>query len=370
MNPFDYQHPAGEGTPFIGRRVIVDKIYSRIAATRPQSVSIVGPPGIGKTSLMRFLTSTQNRERYLGDADKYLYIYLELQTLRRISFKTFSVRFCRCVLKEVSGLIAVNNTRPDYDLFKKIVENLHREGYRIILFFDDFHLITQNPDFPLEFFSFFRSLANNYNLAFVTSSFLPLQKLCVSKDVEESPFFNIFSNITLKPFTPQESRELVEKPLSGAGPSLGAVGEIIRSAAGPFPLPLQMACYLAFEKLSVAQEATAETLDAFSEEFYRRVTPYYQRIWEYLEDEDRQIFHCLLTGRKIDHTLQYRIHHLSLNRYIRENGTGLEISARSLEQFMEEKLNLPREGWKLRLRKFRKKWRRLVGSAPTTVGFF
>jgi len=57
-----------------------------------------------------------------------------------------------------------------------------------VLLLDDFHLITGSPKFPLEFFSFLRSLANNYNLAYITTSFLELQKLCVVKDIEESPF--------------------------------------------------------------------------------------------------------------------------------------------------------------------------------------
>ncbi len=358
MNPFDYQHPAGEGTPFIGRKVIVDKIYSRIAATRPQSVSIVGPPGIGKTSLMRYLTGARNRQVYLSEADHYIYIYLELQSLRRISFKTFSARLCRSVLEQVSRLVSVQKTRADYDLFKKIVESLHRKNYRIILFFDDFHLITQNPDFPLELFSFFRSLANNYNLAFVTSSFLPLQKLCVSKDVEESPFFNIFSNITLKPFNSREAMELIQPPLAAAEFSPQWFTEKILRAAGPFPLPLQMAGYLAYEKLSTAPDATEETFNRFLEDFCRRIAPYYQRVWDYLEEEDRQIFHRLLTGRKIDHTLQYRIHGLSRNCYVRQNGTGLEISSSSLERFLEEKLNLPHDGWQFHLINARKKWRR------------
>jgi len=52
-----------------------------------------------------------------------------------------------------------------------------------------------------------RSMANTYNVAYVTTSSETLQKLCVLKDVEESPFFNIFTNIALKPLSAAEVRQ-------------------------------------------------------------------------------------------------------------------------------------------------------------------
>ncbi|MBA7672891.1 hypothetical protein ES703_81078 [subsurface metagenome] len=79
----------------------------------------------------------------------------------------------------------------------------------MVLLLDDFHLVTGNSNFPLEFFSYLRSLANNYNLAYVTTSFLELQKLCVIKDIEESPLFNIFTNLSLGPLCRGEGIRLL-----------------------------------------------------------------------------------------------------------------------------------------------------------------
>jgi hypothetical protein len=124
----------------------------------------------------------------------------------------------------------------EYNRLQRQVEDLHRGGVNLVCFFDDFHHVTRNTNFPLEFFSFLRSLANNYNLAYVTSSYLELQKLCVAKDIEESPFFNIFTNTALGPLTDDEARDLLVS-LTGWG---AADAGRAASWAGSLPYVLKL----------------------------------------------------------------------------------------------------------------------------------
>jgi hypothetical protein len=78
-----------------------------------------------------------------------------------------------------------------------------------IIVLDNFNVLTSDIAVPLEFFSFLRSLANSYNVAYIISSVCALQEMCASKEVTESPFFNIFTNIELKTFSDEEGIKLL-----------------------------------------------------------------------------------------------------------------------------------------------------------------
>jgi AAA+ ATPase superfamily predicted ATPase len=172
----DPEKPVENPQDFYGQKHALRRIFSRIGAERPQSVAVIGGIKTGKTSLLNCIAHETTRREYLDRSDAY--------------------RFCRVD----SGAQAFRDA------------------------------------FPLEFFSFLRSLANNYNLAYVTSSFLELQKLCVIKDIEESPFFNIFTNLSLGPLSLQEGMELLS---ALTGREDGELERIV-SWAGSFPYVLKL----------------------------------------------------------------------------------------------------------------------------------
>ena len=92
INPYDSQEPVNDPNKFWGRSVEVARIFSRIGASRPQSVSLIGEPKIGKTSLIRYLLSEQVRKKYLEDHEKVLligaYISITIYSIRLL-FPTF-----------------------------------------------------------------------------------------------------------------------------------------------------------------------------------------------------------------------------------------------------------------------------------------
>ena len=177
QNPYNYNSPVRNTGDFFGRGAIIAKIYSRIGAERPQSVSLVGDPKIGKSSLLWYLAQPENKTQFLNDHANYVYFYVPVVDNGDLNFDNFSKIFWEIILADIDKYLQLDDKTPSYDLFKKIVERLSQNQKKVIIFFDDFNLTTQNESFPLEFFSFLRSLANNYNLAFVTTSHLDLQKL-------------------------------------------------------------------------------------------------------------------------------------------------------------------------------------------------
>ena len=224
-NPYNYNSPVLNREDFFGRSTIISKIYSRIGANRPQSISLVGDAKIGKSSLLWYLAQPETKEHYLNNPESYIYFYIPVVDKGDLNFENFSEFFWNIILSDIDKYVQLEDKTPSYDLFKKIVERLTQNQKKIILFFDDFHLTTQNESFPLEFFSFLRSLANNYNMAYVTTSYLDLQQLCVSKEVEESPFFNIFTNLSLKPLEELEAFQLIEEPAQRLGVKLSEEGK-------------------------------------------------------------------------------------------------------------------------------------------------
>ena len=226
----DAEKPVEHPREFFGQKNIVRRIFSRVGAPRPQSVAVIGGRKVGKTSLLRYLAHREIIAEYLPAATKYLFIHREIENDPGMDAPRF--------LKSLGRLLSVDGLDADtaYNKIQRKVEDLHASGKKIVLFFDDFHNITRNTNFPLEFFSFLRSLANNFNLAYVTSSYLELQKLCVAKDIEESPFFNIFTNVALGILAEEDACAL----LGGLSGWDAATVKAVVTWAGPLPYIIKL----------------------------------------------------------------------------------------------------------------------------------
>ncbi len=222
--------PVTDPSRFFGRKNIVRRIFSRIGAARPQSVAVIGGRQSGKTSLLNYLADKGIREKYLPDPDRYVFV-----SVPGVDDATLDATAFLSLLSEQLR-VGTRSGESEYNRLQGKVEQLHHSGVHLVCFFDDFHFITRNTNFPLEFFSFLRSLANNFNLAYVTSSYLELQKLCVAKDIEESPFFNIFTNIALGLMEPDEARALLASLTGWPDADAARVTEW----AGAFPYVLQL----------------------------------------------------------------------------------------------------------------------------------
>ena len=69
-NPYLDRVSIRDVSRFYGRNREVTRIFSRIGAARPQSISIVGERRIGKSSLMNYISFPEIRKKYLPDPDR------------------------------------------------------------------------------------------------------------------------------------------------------------------------------------------------------------------------------------------------------------------------------------------------------------
>jgi serine/threonine-protein kinase len=330
----DYQQPVTDIKNFIGRVSLAAKIYSRIGAGRPQSVSIVGDLKIGKTSLINYLTDPQIMKTYLDSPESYIFIKISISENNIDTLEQF-VKLLSDQISQKSGY-PYEKTLSYYDWFKKAAEALTKEGRKLIVFLDDFNLITQNENFPLEFFSFLRSMANNYNVAYVTTSYHDLQKLCISKDVEESPFFNIFTNMTLRAFEEEKAQDFIRKHCPGISDENS---DILIKYAGRFPFQLKVACNTLKKIQGNGNAQNPE--DSFSESFYNEIKEYFDLLFSRFNPEHQKILqHFMSTGRIPD---QYSFLFSDLERkdYTYKNGKKAGLYSPSFERFIIEKFNIP-----------------------------
>ena len=339
-NPYNYNSPVLNREDFFGRSTIISKIYSRIGANRPQSISLVGDAKIGKSSLLWYLAQPETKEHYLNNPESYIYFYIPVVDKGDLNFENFSEFFWNIILSDIDKYVQLEDKTPSYDLFKKIVERLTQNQKKIILFFDDFHLTTQNESFPLEFFSFLRSLANNYNMAYVTTSYLDLQQLCVSKEVEESPFFNIFTNLSLKPLEELEAFQLIEEPAQRLGVKLSEEKDRIYNAANTFPYPLQLACSLLFDFRHNHKQISDDIYQEFESSFYDKSQNYFENIWSKFNEEQKFVLKEILSSSKIKNTHQFVVNDLVRRNYLYlENGKA-QFVLPHFQRFITAKLGL------------------------------
>jgi hypothetical protein len=214
-----------------------------------------------------------------------------------------------------------------------VVQELHNAGKRIVVLMDEFESITRNPKFEKQFFSFLRSLGNNYKVAYVTSSSEDLQQMCYDKDIADSPFFNIFGKLPLRPFTREEALELVTAPSTGEGIPLESYADEILSMAGLFPLYLQIACSTVFEYL-IENEGAAPNWHEIRSAFMDEVEQHYRFVWDRFDEAARGNLTRVAIGKPVNKEYGFVNEELERRGYLVQSGKELQLFSSSFKDFV------------------------------------
>lgn len=268
---------------FYGRRREVRRILSRIGASTPQSVSVVGERRMGKSSLLWHLAQPEVYGSFLDDADHYLFVSFDFQGQQHLD----QSRCCQLLAQQIADNSAGRIERADGDdglqNLLRVASAARAADLRIVCLFDEFETVTRNQEIGPEFYGTLRSLANTHDVAFVTASRRPLQSLCGSREISESPFFNIFSEIRIGPMSDDEVHELVTVPSAQAGAPLDPYVSSIRDLGGRLPFFLQIAASAAVEHLDGTVLDEAGLRAGFMEE----ATPHLHYLWENFDEQEQ-----------------------------------------------------------------------------------
>jgi serine/threonine protein kinase len=340
---------------FFGRKREIKRIYSRLDAPHPQSISVVGERRIGKSSLLNFVYDRRNREKHMQNHEDSIFVFMDFQrSLHPTVSKFIDFLFGMFEYEQKRELSHTEGERT-LDNLKQVIHELDASGYRVIIMMDEFETITNNESFDPQFFSFLRFLANNYKVAYVTSSYRDLQELCHNKDIADSPFFNIFSNLPLRCFTPEEAHDLIAEPSSREGISLETYASELLDLAGYFPLYLQTACSSAFEFLAENRDAVPDW-GVIARSFKEEVYPHYAFVWEKMDDTSRATLGQVASGDRIGRKYRYVGDELMRRGYLKQVEGEFVLFSPTFKDFVEERLHECEE----KRSPFSKLWSRLT----------
>jgi len=339
QNPYLNRNMLRDRRLFFGRKKEIATIYSRLGAARPQSVSIVGERRIGKSSLLYHINQEISRRAYLKDSTSYIFIFMDFQEKRRASVQEFFDSLFAALKAEAGDKIG-SLPKPGYDGFKEVCEKLDRKKMKLVLLFDEFESITKNKNFEPEFFAFLRSLANNYNVAYVTSSVKNLQELCHNREISDSPFFNIFSNLNLTAFTEDEARQFVRQPSKNAGHPLEEHFDIVVELAGYFPFYMAIACSILFDFDFEQADPQKTVLENIEELFLDEAGMHFQFILNSLNPEEIKTCRKIVDRESLSDIDKYNVKDLVKRGYLIQSDTDEEVRlfSRTFAKLLVEKI--------------------------------
>jgi serine/threonine-protein kinase len=335
MNPFHHRGPVTDPAHFFGRRREIDAVLSRTAhASKPQCVSLVGMRRIGKSSLFRQIVDARGAELARQDPPT-VSVYESLEGAGNLTVERFFAGLSRKVARQIRKLgveargMDDNTSGGAEQSFSDWMEELTDAGLRVVLFLDEFDVVTMNPAFDAAVFGRLRYLASSFTLAYVTSSYAQLSDLCHRDEIRQSPFFNIFSTTHLGLMTEAEAEEMlvVESGRAGARFEPGELS-FLAEMAGTHPFHLQQAASAMWE----AEDPS--NLDAVRRAFLDEAQPHWTYATRHLADSQREVLMKAARGAALDPDRDADTSFLLRRGLVRWNGASCEPFSPAFGQWL------------------------------------
>ena len=165
--------------------------------------------------------------------------------------------------------------------------------------------------------------------------------LCHTKEISDSPFFNIFSTMRLSVLLRSEAEELIRVPSEKAGRPLGPHTEEILSMAGLFPFFIQMACAHSFEFLEENPGARQPDFAAIRRRFYQEARLHYRYIWDNFDTHEQSAVLRVAKGQGIPDALKHVLQELGSRRYVEQEEARPRLFASTFEEFVKTEADPP-----------------------------
>jgi len=240
-NPFFYGGKVSPGF-FVGRTQQLRRIFSSLETANTgqlQSVSVVGPHRIGRSSLLNYVA--EKYDLFLQSPGTYCFAYVS-----PLDANCHTVGEFLCRVLDSLHLNLHTHHNVTLQEFQDAIMLLKQRGIHPVICLDEFEELLDANSFSDEFFNVLRHLMSESALAFVIASTEPLSDL-VSPDKYTSPFFNIFTITELGEFTVDEVGLLLERGRKCDRPFSDLDVRRMRTLAGQHPYKLQLAGSLIYQ---------------------------------------------------------------------------------------------------------------------------
>jgi AAA+ ATPase superfamily predicted ATPase len=254
INPFIYGGPVPP-SHFIGRDEEVDTIMSRLVSPVSGSSAVTGEAQIGKTSLLRYISSPQVLKRWELEPSQDIFVEIDCQILSPFSPLLFWQMIFRLIQQKVKGTdleekIKAASLEKDIAALDLIAlfQNI-TDSKRLIVLLDEFEWVVTNidPDQP-NFFNTLRALVQLPRLALVTATRAPLETLTSQISFVDTRFPRAFAPIELGPFSREEANELIYRALQDKRIFDEDDRQFVYEVSKGHPYWLQNACFKLFQR--------------------------------------------------------------------------------------------------------------------------
>jgi len=274
-NPYIIEGIAEDPQMFFGRRMHLRRLCRHVKEIN--CVSIVGPPGIGKSSLLYQLTLQEE----LQETHASLYLDLSDVTLQT------DWTFLREVIWGLGQSVGRMFAGATIERLGWVLEILKDEEKRdVLLCLDDFDQFVAAPGVTHGLLDELRQLGFARRMSIVVASLRPMEELAREGMIPQT-FPRLFDEqLDLSLLSAREAEQLIREPASREGVELPPQAlELARELGGRHPLYLQLAGYYLFEQALSPGEMD---LEAVREQFAEAAFPHLHRLWETLSTEERE----------------------------------------------------------------------------------
>jgi hypothetical protein len=296
-NPFFHRGPIRDPAYFFGREREVSHILALLR--NAQSVAIVGPRRIGKSSLLRQIANPTVFAAHGLNVNDYSFVYVDCN-----SWNSYTAGDCyaslidelRQTLAAAGYEIAASAESATYRVFDQVIRTIAQQQRQIIFLLDEFESLSKSPTLDIDLFSGLRSLSTRYHVAYVTVSTRPLLELTYMRsNLLSSPFFNFFAQVRIPLFASADYLALLtELPMRNGVLFAPSIIEHILDLAGPHPLLLQIAGYYTFERLcETGQPLTERDTELIQRRFHDEAEGHWDYFWRTLSLEDQRLLALL-----------------------------------------------------------------------------
>ena len=270
-NPFYHRGAIRRASDFHGRDAELVQILGLLR--NGQSVSLIGPRRIGKSSLLIHLKRPFVRQSVDLQAPHALFVLLDCQELGGSPAEDVYDALLTGLLDAAddAGIELVMTQQPGtYRALDRLLRQLQQQNVSVVVLLDEFELLAANEHLTPYFFARLRGLTTKYGLAYLTASQRPLFAITAEEEILSSPFFNIFVTLSLDMFTVEEGRSLLAKRLEPTAVHFSdALIDHLLFLVGPHPFFLHIAGYHAFQLMGKGNSLQSKTdlaeLDALVE---------------------------------------------------------------------------------------------------------
>jgi len=304
-NPFFHRGAVRDPRYFFGRTTEIRRILALVR--RGQSVSVVGPRRIGKTSLLFHLSNPETAAMH-GLGENQVFVYVDCQVLSDLD----RLQTYQWLWKETKKTLKIQDemggwdpgtSRPlsNFSDLRDAMEMVQNRGYKLAFLFDEFEALASSPNLGADFFNTLRALSMDESVVYVTTSRASLLELVyVDQSVLTSPFSNIFHLVRLGLMEPHEARDMVDglAAMTGFKGFDEADHDFLHKVAGFHPFHLQVAAYYLFEEKMQGANPRSQIYRLVTSRFYEDMERYFHYTWERLSAEEWIALKQISEGRE------------------------------------------------------------------------